>query len=820
MLQKYLFLIGSFLFSVLFHSNNVQAQQCLPQRVINQYRCVSESNTCVSWISSSTADPSCYASGSTQPNARTNCGTICGVDSNSCTTPYCSQYLQNGYTCSAQSFTANCTGAPDCRVIGNIYNCTWAGASCTEGIEPLNQQCYFTPATTPPPAAGGCTSGECFQGIANCGAVGRDNGSGSCSGGLCCVPRNTYVAGCNYNVGQTGYPSCRFSEGNGCNATCQTFGVCRDCADGLVGGGCACPGCSLSTPNPNISVSQGQSVTIPYTYQGNFGAGLRFTYSNPGIATVSQAGNTLIIQGNNLGTTAVTVSSYWSGFDPRNVCSMQLSIAVNTPPPPPECTAVSNIQTATTTCSNSQAATGTATWNWPAVAGVTSYTISVSRISDNTVVIPAQNISANALNCGAGTCSYTAGPLGGSTYRVSVRPAAGTCTVPVNLTATNGPNTAIGLCPGAIQVVSKQITTSNATCNDIVTSTTGPSPVTYGLTPQIAPATQITNGTNPIIWNNVPPQNYGLTITPSNDNSVDTVCYSTNGGATWQAGMDGTVQSGQTLLYQVGIVPARSWARVVNGDAVVCGAIRSFIPAATAQRFFSINQLNHMPGVVSYGTSYDFDTATNSLGRELVSTPRWLVQENPSTICGTNWYQYIYNKYGASGLSADYTNPLNPIAKPASRQRPYIVQGNMQTSGDWTVNDGESLVFIVNGNVQINGNIRTSGKSFIAFVANGNITISSNVGRALAENDPNIEGFYITSPSGRFITGNSTNAATARLIVFGSVISGGFTMQRDLQNYNGNNTIPGEAFRYNPMFHFSMPNEFKDMKVNWQEVMP
>lgn len=39
----------------------------------------------------------------------------------------------------------------------------------------------------PPPPPGNTCSGDCFTGIANCGAVGRPNGSGTCSnGGLCC----------------------------------------------------------------------------------------------------------------------------------------------------------------------------------------------------------------------------------------------------------------------------------------------------------------------------------------------------------------------------------------------------------------------------------------------------------------------------------------------------------------------------------------------------------------------------------------------------------------------------------------------------------
>lgn len=92
-------------------------------------------------------------------------------------------------TCSP-SFQKVCTaysGYPSCITPGcGLGTCAHAG------------QCYpVNPSTPPPttpgtPAPGGCTSGDAFYGLNNCGEVGRVNGSGSCgSGCLCCATQGT-----------------------------------------------------------------------------------------------------------------------------------------------------------------------------------------------------------------------------------------------------------------------------------------------------------------------------------------------------------------------------------------------------------------------------------------------------------------------------------------------------------------------------------------------------------------------------------------------------------------------------------------------------
>lgn len=201
----------------------------------------------------------------------------------------------------------------------------------------------------PPPPAGSCTSGDCFTGIANCGVVGRDPGSGSCTGGLCCIPKSGYVAGCPYDVGQTGYPTCRFSEGNGCNASCSPpWGTCSGCADGLVGAACGCPSCSVDVIPDTATVDIGQTTDLAFSQAGNFNPSWSIQNSSPSVATAAIVGGVLRVSGISAGTARLTILGNWTGYSPRTVCSKVVTVAVI----PPQCTV--SLTPATTSINNGQ----------------------------------------------------------------------------------------------------------------------------------------------------------------------------------------------------------------------------------------------------------------------------------------------------------------------------------------------------------------------------------------------------------------------------------------------------------------------------------
>jgi hypothetical protein len=192
------------------------------------------------------------------------------------------------------------------------------------------------------------------------------------------------------------------------------------------------------------------------------------------------------------------------------------------------------------------------------------------------------------------------------------------------------------------------------------------------------------------------------------------------------------------------------------------------------------------------------------------------------------------NKYGVSSLPADYDN-----THPSSGQYNdfrinnhapvYVVNGNLTTQGNWNVNGNgsnpEKPVIFVDGTLTIDGNINITGKGFIAFIVNGSIVVTSNVGSNLNnDTNPDIEGVYITNNKAGtvFDTGQTTGMGKARLVLKGIFLAHDFRLQRDLNTAQAGANVdhPGEKFIYNPMLLFTMPPEFQDVHVKWQEVAP
>ena len=258
--------------------------------------------------------------------------------------------------------------------------------------------------------------------------------------------------------------------------------------------------------------------------------------------------------------------------------------------------------------------------------------------------------------------------------------------------------------------------------------------------------------------------------------------------------------------------------------------LKSLMTPLASPRLFSINGSGGNPGGVFYGStgasSYNFNADPSDLtnGSSYVSSTNWLANEpgdggskDPFKI---DWYQYFLYQFDLSAATPDYTNPPTPIGKPASRTIPYYVQGDMTTSGDWTVGTGENIIFVVTCNVTIKGKINITGTGFVSFIAKGNISVDPTVGVPFSSSAPVVEGFYIPSPTGSFITGQSTNAGTERFVGKGSFIAGNFLLQRDLSGVGHNADISAELFVHNPQLLLTMPEKMKEVKVRWSEVAP
>lgn len=272
---------------------------------------------------------------------------------------------------------------------------------------------------------------------------------------------------------------------------------------------------------------------------------------------------------------------------------------------------------------------------------------------------------------------------------------------------------------------------------------------------------------------------------------------------------------GDSLIWDVGYIPIAPWVEAEGGNVLVKGTVQSKVPSTSSPRAFVKDGSGGYPGLVTYGTDYDFDPGYLGLGENYVSSKNWLVNQVNTF---PDYYTYFATKLGGP-ITVDSFPDLSAVEKPASRTKPYYVVGNMTTSGDWSVANGETIIFVVNGNLTINGKINTTGTGFIAFIVKGNITVSSNVGGLYTSSTPQIEGFYVTGPTGILSTGASAVVGKERLVLNGTFVASDFTLERDLTGITAN-TVSSELFTYDPSLLFRMPQALLDVPITWEEVAP
>lgn len=898
----FLFILTSIpLAGALFFPPSVEAQTCLNTRGISYRRCTSGSSQCATWAVANSV-VNCTRFGGNWNQAKHSCLTTCTmpnggpVPPNSCDNPaYCAGYIGDAPSCNYQNITVGCNPAPACNAIVNYVTCTLNGAACSETTNPTNFGCWVT-STTPPAEQSSCTVGDCFTNVANCGEVGRENGAGSCTGGICCQPVSNYVPNCPYNVQQTGYydvgGNCQWSEGNGCNANCRPpiagpgsncqTNHCPDgsgiynfpnnqcaspqngCADGLVGGGCECPSCNIRFSPKNITMTVGEiqnidilniptnwrrySIVYPIASGGDnfderYDLEYRFRhYENPPNYDVRANPPTVVtarLRGDNnrirlealaVGTTKIEVRARYTGWSPRTICSKFITVAVTNGDVP--CEQVTNVAVnQVNQCDNSAtpAGEGNLRVTWNESNNATAYILTATNTTpDPDQIVYTQTVSpASCSNAGVDdeVCSFDIPNLPAGSYVVTVLPTSSGVCVPPGTGVSSAPSFPLPYCPATITAIGKFVA-SGETCANIISSTNYTTGLTFTMSGGLGNQTQA--GTSAVSWTNVNPQGpytIGYSIPPAGS-TLDKACWTANPGGTSGQSSSNSIQSFQTLAWYLGFTPGNPWSRVTGGDIHVCQSINSPVGAGATPRYFMTAPAGGAPGIVTYGNDYDFDPdpAATAKGASFVSVAsdnttakNWLVNESIPATCTTDWYQFLFNKYGLSGVPYDFTNPgaLTSTSFP-SRTQPYKVSGNLTTSGTWNIAAGDNRVIFVDGNLTIGGPILTPNKSFIAFVVNGTITVSPTVGSALADTTPDIQAVFVSN--GSFNTGDSSNAATPKLIVNGSVIANDIVLDRDLGG--SNNTTPAEEFRYNPMFIFTLPNEFLDMRINWQEVAP
>jgi hypothetical protein len=287
-------------------------------------------------------------------------------------------------------------------------------------------------------------------------------------------------------------------------------------------------------------------------------------------------------------------------------------------------------------------------------------------------------------------------------------------------------------------------------------------------------------------------------------------------GTVFGIGSTAYLSATETIRWDLGYLFGVPWVQTIGGDVYVAGAVKSYLPDVTP-RVFNRNGEGGYPGVVTYGSSYDFESDTTQ-GSSVVSSTNWLANETRTAI---DYYDFFYRRYGSpTTTDNDAFINLAAVSQPDSRTTPYYIEGDMTTAGDWSVGTGESIVFLVNGNLTIGGNINITGDGFVAFIVKGDTTVSSSVGTTAGSETPVVEGVYINGTTGTFATGATTTAAAARFVGKGMFIAGDFSLERDLEIADANTTSSPELFIYNPQLLLTMPDLMKELPVVWQEVAP
>lgn len=322
-------------------------------------------------------------------------------------------------------------------------------------------------------------------------------------------------------------------------------------------------------------------------------------------------------------------------------------------------------------------------------------------------------------------------------------------------------------------------------------------------------------------WQNVPVENSSATYTLAPTVPVGyllrAACHTLSGASGNGTGLSALLSANQTLSWDLGYTLGAPWVQTGGGgDVFATTTLRSSVSQAPPSKFMLAGAGGY-PGVASYGTTRSFDVTGATSGDAYVSATNWLAHDALNE-------PYFYPKYlsafgGWPTAGPDYTGATpNVITQPAARSTPYFVNGNVETSGDWLVPDGQKLIFIVSGSLTISGKINVAGSGIAVFIVQGDISVDPTVGGPYTSSAPVVEGVYVSD--GTFHTGKSTNPGTERFVGKGTFIANDFELERDLETVGQNNTTSSELFLYNPRFLVTMPEAMKNQHVDWQEVAP
>lgn len=390
-------------------------------------------------------------------------------------------------------------------------------------------------------------------------------------------------------------------------------------------------------------------------------------------------------------------------------------------------------------------------------------------------------------------------------------------------------------CTGAIQAKAVQVSAADTSCAAVAASTNGITGTSHAFTPGSAsqPTAQVQSGNNYVSFFPVVGGSYTIASTALSDYTLARACWSRalNAPLSGEA-LSSTLSvptDGDTLTWRLGYTFSGPWVQTGGGGNVYgAGAVTSPVSALAVPRLFSVDGSGGTPGLVTYGTSYDFDSNPLLTGETYVSSANWLANDAYTNI---NYYDFFYRKLGGMTIE-NATDAVGAAIDKGAMTKPatgtYYLKGPVTTSSiGWVMGATEKTIIIINestpgagdAGLTIGGPITITAGGFVAFIVNGNITVASSVGGLYTLDTPTVEGVYVTSPTGTLATSLGA-IGKERLVGQGIFVAGSFLLQRDLVSVVANTTTAAELFLYNPRLLISMPDSMKDVPITWEEVAP
>ena len=242
---------------------------------------------------------------------------------------------------------------------------------------------------------------------------------------------------------------------------------------------------------------------------------------------------------------------------------------------------------------------------------------------------------------------------------------------------------------------------------------------------------------------------------------------------------------------------AASWWQVVGSD-VWAQNIISYLPPS---KVFNADGPGSYPGVVVYGTSFNFDGGK-------VSSKDWIANSSYLGTVPSN----ASLKAKATGVTFSSIGSLATGVPPDSKGYEwYEATGTTDLSNPGGFDFGSrKIILFVDGIVNLQSNISlTDGLGFVMLVASGDITVNPSV--------TNLKGIYFTDTD--FVDQTAGASNDSRLTLRGSLVAkGSISLERTLNSSSAGQ--PAETIEYAPDQILFFPQVFRVKSSFWREAVP